>query len=42
MLYYASGGPIFSALPEKMGGEKGRLGRGSCILHLCSGDNQIC
>ena len=25
MLYYASGGPIFSALPEKMGGEKGRL-----------------
>ena len=31
---YASGGSIFSALPEKKGGEKGALGYGWFVLRV--------
>ena len=34
----ASGGPFFSVLPEKKGGEKGRWVTVWCILHLNSGE----
>ena len=34
-------GPIFSALPEKMGEKRGAWGRGWCMLPMNLGNNQI-